>query len=112
MKKVIDFLVTLDSTNELGLKDLTVKSTMLLALKSNGRVSEIGCLDTNYLVKHSSGYTIHFEKKKTPRHSVSKLRILSNLIYLEGTIICVFANMLIYRLKGQGKCGNKVHSSC
>ena len=51
VKKVIDFLVTLDSPNKLGFKDLTIKLTMLLALKSASRVLETGFLGTKYLVK-------------------------------------------------------------
>ena len=42
VKKVIDFLATLNSPRELSLKDLTPKLTMLLALTSAVRASEIG----------------------------------------------------------------------
>ena len=42
MKKVTDFLATLNSTRELYLKDPTLKLTMLLALTSAARASEIG----------------------------------------------------------------------
>ena len=48
----MNFLATLNSPYELGLKDLTVKLTTLLALTSAARVSEIGFLDTKYLNIH------------------------------------------------------------
>ena len=62
VKKVIDILATLNSPGELKVKDLTLKSTMLVALTLAVRASEIGFLDIRYLIKHSSGYTFHFRK--------------------------------------------------
>ena len=62
VKKVIDILATLNSPGELKVKDLTLKSTMLVALTLAVRASEIGVLDIRYLIKHSSGYTFHFRK--------------------------------------------------
>ena len=62
VKKVIDILATLNSPSELKVKDLTLKSTMLVALTLAVRASKIGFLDIRYLIKHSSGYTFHFRK--------------------------------------------------
>ena len=62
VKKVIDILATLNSPGELKVKDLTLKLTMLVALTSAVRASEIGFLDIRYLINHSSGYTFHFRK--------------------------------------------------
>ena len=65
VKKVIDYLATLNSPSELSLKVRTLKLTMSLAL-----TSEIGFLNIRYLIKHSSGYTFHFEKNtKTSKKS-------------------------------------------
>ena len=62
VKKVIDILATLNSPGELKVKDLTLKLTTLVALTSAVRASEIGFLDIQYLINHSSGYTFHFRK--------------------------------------------------
>ena len=111
VKKVINFLVTLSSPNELGMKDLTLTLKMPLALTSAAGASEIGFVDIKYLVKHSSGYTFHF--RKTTRHPKKlNIGILSNSAILKKTTICVSANRLIYTLKGLRKHENKIHSSC
>ena len=52
VKKVIDFLGTLNFPSELSLKDLTLKLTMLLAMTSATRASKIDALDIGYLIKH------------------------------------------------------------
>ena len=62
-KTGIDFLATLPYDSDLSLKDLTLKLTMLLALTSAARVSEICYLDIRYLIKHNSGYIFYFGKK-------------------------------------------------
>ena len=49
------------------LKHSTLKLTMLLALTSTARASEIHLLDVRLLVKHSSGYIFQF-RKKTPKN--------------------------------------------
>ena len=50
-----------------SLKHSTLKLTMLLALTSTARASEIHLLDVRLLVKHSSGYIFQF-RKKTPKN--------------------------------------------
>ena len=68
VKKVLDFLVTLKSDNECSLKVLTLKLTMLLALTSAARASEVCFLDTKYLVRHPSVYIFQFGRiTKTAR---------------------------------------------
>ena len=72
VKKVIDYLTTLNFPSELSLKDRTLKLTMSLAL-----TSEIGFLNIRCLIKHSSGYTTSGKtsKKSEPRDPI-KFHIL------------------------------------
>ena len=65
-KKVTDFFVTLNFQSKLSLKDLSPKLTILLALKSAARESEIGFPNIRYLINHSPGYTFHFVKYTKP----------------------------------------------
>ena len=61
VETVEKYLDTLDSNN-LELKLLTYKLTMLLALTESSRAHEICFLDTRYLVRHSTAYMFHFSK--------------------------------------------------
>ena len=89
VKKVIDFLATLNSPRELNSKDLTLKLTMLLALTSATKASEIGFLDIRYLIKYSSGYTFHFGKNtKTSNRSKSRDPV-KLYIFKENQSLCV-----------------------
>ena len=91
VKKVIDFLATLNSSRELKLKDLTLKLTMLLALTSAATALEIGFL-------------------KHPRYL--NLEILSSFIFLRKIKIYVSVNEFIYTLKRQKECEDKIHRFC
>ena len=73
VKRLIEFLTTLPYDSDLSLKDLTLKLTMLLALTSAARASEICYLDTRYLIKHNSGYIFQFGKT-TKTSKKGKLR--------------------------------------
>ena len=73
VKRVIEFLTTLPYDSDLSLQDLTLKLTMLLALTSAARASEICYLDTRYLIKHNSGCIFHFGKN-TKTSKKGKLR--------------------------------------
>ena len=61
VEKVLGVLNSLDS-ERIELKMLTYKVTMLLALTGSSRAHEICYLVIRYLIKHSSGYTFHFNK--------------------------------------------------
>ena len=112
VKKVIDFLATLNSSRELKLEDLTLKLTMLLALTSAARASEIGFLDILYLIKHSPGYTFHFGKNtKISKRSKPRDPVEFH-IFRENQSLHVDVDVLIYTLKGQRKNEDKIHSSC
>ena len=89
IEKVIDFLATSNFPSELSLKHLTLKLTMLLALTSAARASEIGFV-------------------KDPRYL--NLEILSSFIFLRKIKIYASVNAFIYTLKRQKECEDKIHS--
>ena len=84
--------VTLNVPNELSLKAINLKLTMLLALTSAARALEIAFLDIKDLDKHSYGYTFHFAKS-TKTSKKLNLGILSNFILLKKTTICVYQHV-------------------
>ena len=65
LKNLLDFWEAINS-EALNLKELTLKLTMLLALVSAVRASEISFLDIQYLVKHLTGYIFQFGKITKP----------------------------------------------
>ena len=89
VKKVIDFLATLNSPLEFKLKDLTLKLTMLLALTSAARRSELGFLDIQFLIKHLSGYTFHFRKNtKTSKRPKPRDPIKFHIFKENQSLVC------------------------
>ena len=78
VEKVLGFLFLLDS-EKIELKMLTYKVTMLLALTGPSRSHY---LDIRFLIKHSSGYTFHFNKltKTATRPPIKYLNFSSKKI--------------------------------
>lgn len=70
--KVLSFLNSLDS-ERIEFKMLTYKVVILLTLTGLFTAHEICYLDIHYLMKHSSGYTLHVNKlTKTTREGILK----------------------------------------
>ena len=60
-KQVLDFLTEkLRDNDQLSNKELTVKVTVLLALKTSSRISALHILDLNYIIKASKYYEFRF----------------------------------------------------
>ena len=102
--KVQDVLNTLTSwgpNNELTRKQLTYKTTMLLALTSGARCSELAALDTTRL-HHHHGIGIEFEltnHKKTKRSNVLPGKLSIPTFGDVNPIICPVATLEQYLLK-------------
>ena len=60
VEKILGF----QNSERIEIKVSTYKVTMLLALERSFRAHEICYLDIPYLIKHSSAYTFHFNKRQ------------------------------------------------
>ena len=60
IEKILGFL----NSDRIEIKVSTYKVTMLLALERSFRAHEICYLDIRYLIKHSSAYTFHSNKRQ------------------------------------------------
>jgi len=103
VQKVLEYLGSLNSekiTNKL----LTIKLTLLLALTSASRAHEICYLDTNYLIKHSSCYTFHFEKlTKTAKPGNSRPVIKFEHFLDKNLCVCHHIDLYLERSKSWRK---------
>ena len=101
VKQVIEFLTILSYDSDLSLKDLTLKLTVLLALTSATRASEICYLDVRYLIEHNSGYNFHFgkstktSKKGKPRSPIRFIPFDTN----KNLCVCQHVDLYLEKTK-------------
>ena len=63
VQQVLDYLMTLPCNDELSLKDLTIKTTGLLALSQINRGSELKYLNLNFMTENRQSYIFSFNRQ-------------------------------------------------
>ena len=96
VRKVIEYLGGERFHTNITLKDLTLKLTMLLALTSAGRASDICYLDSKYLTKHSSGYIFQFGKVTKTSTRSRQRKPLKFYPFKEDKNLCVCHHIDLY----------------
>ena len=96
VKRVLNFLSSQRFGTNGNLKDLTLKLTLLLALTSAGKASDIAYFDTRYQVKHPSGYIFQFGKNTKTSTRTRQKKPLKIYPFRENKNLCVCHHIDLY----------------
>ena len=99
VKTLLQYLNSLESNAKLSLKDLTLKTTILLALTSSTRAHELAALHLDFISKkeHSWEFTIpQHVKNSRPNHPPRKLFLPS---FPENRNLCVIESLKDYTMR-------------
>ena len=99
VKTLLQYLNSLESNAKLSLKDLILKTTILLALTSSARADELAALHLDFISKkeHSWEFTIpQHVKNSRPNHPPRKLFLPS---FPENRNLCVIESLKDYTMR-------------
>lgn len=106
VQRVLDHLKSYKSAEELSLKDLTLKLTMLLCLLTAQRCQTVQLIDINSIQQLADRYRVTFSaklKQTKPGHHLEPLELLK---FPEDKALCVFEHLRLYLAKTKNLRGN------
>ena len=102
VEQVLTYLDQLPSNNYLSDRLLTLKLTMLLALASACRCSELKCLDIRYMTKTENSYIFEFSKVTKSWRKCKAPPSLELFNFESNTNMCVVSVLEAYLLRSAG----------